>query len=153
MKKFTKAELRKRAFRRAASAAFSMWEEKGTSDTRLLETMMIPDELVTVGESLEGNDYREHVVPRMMLLVHCHETIFREHADDETVAVEKAVDLFERYLKIMRISGEKERPLLDDSDKGNLKTSMPDDWTFEGGSPFARLDAVGIKYRFYEESE
>lgn len=151
MKEFTEDELRRRAFRRAAYAAFSMWEEKGSSDTRLLETMMIPDNLVTVGESTKGNNYREHIVPRMMLLVHCHEVIFPEYANNEGGAVEKAVDLFDRFLKIVRISKEEDQPLLDHSDKGDLKTSMPDGWSFEEGSPFARLDAAGIEYRIYDK--
>jgi hypothetical protein len=69
-RRFSHEEMLGRAFYRIAWNIRSMWEEKGSSDTRLLIEPMIPDDFVLVGQSKaavdKANQYKEHVVPRMM---------------------------------------------------------------------------------------
>lgn len=144
MKNFSRDDLIDRAFLRVAMMMHGMWEEKGSSDTRLLENWLIPDDFVTVGESLAGTDHREHVVPRMMLCEKAH-AMFRDGASIEDVA-----SFLRRFLKIVLIS-RAEQQRLDNKDQLNLRQKMPDGWSFESGDVFARLAAADIKFRLYEK--
>ena len=67
---FSPAERLERASLRVAMHIRGMWEEKGSSDTRLLEALFLPDELTVVGRSrsYEGKGHREHVVPRLVII-------------------------------------------------------------------------------------
>ncbi len=141
---FSARELRARACLRAATAMFSMWQEKGSSDTRLLTPPIIPDELVTVGESIAGRDHREHVVPRNIICYECHD-MFLAGASVQSVA-----EFIGKYLKIVWIS-RAEQQKLDQGRQLNLRQRMPDGWSFESGSIFARLDKAGIEVKLYAD--
>jgi len=142
MGKFSEEELKQRAFRRVAFFMRDLWEEKGSSDTRLLESFFIPDPYVVVGESVSGRGHREHVVPRMVICQQCH-AMFRDGASLQEVA-----DLIQRFLKIVHITKEEQHRL--DVELG-LKQSMPEGWTFSQGDVFARLKAAAIEYRRYDD--
>lgn len=120
-----------------------MWEEKGSSDTRLLEAPLLPDDLTVIGESLGagGRWHREHVVPRLVVIKKCHEMLEMQAGDD---AIAKVV---RDYVKIVRITHEESQRLDLQANLG-LKQSMPPGWTFEGGDPYARLKAAGIQWRW-----
>lgn len=143
MNKFSKEELIERAFRRVAMMMHGMWEEKGSSDTRLLEHWLIPDDFVMVGESLVGSEHREHVVPRIMLCEQAH-LMFKNGASIQDVAA-----FLRKYLKIVLIS-RTEQQRLDNKDQLNLRQKMPEGWSFESGDIFARLNIADIKYRLYK---
>lgn len=70
---FSKAERHARACLRAARVMREFWEEKGSSDTRLLLEPLVPEELVLVGESLNGFEHKEHVVPSLVICQLYHE--------------------------------------------------------------------------------
>jgi len=74
---FSRAERLERASLRVAMLIRGMWEEKGSSDTRLLETLLLPDDLTIVGRSraLRGKGRREHVVPRLVIIAECHKML------------------------------------------------------------------------------
>lgn len=140
MSRFTRDELIDRAFLRVAQVMHGMWEEKGSSDTRLLQEPLIPDTYVVVGESLAGTDHREHVVPRAVICDHCH-TMFAAGVDLDTVAKH-----IRRTLKIVRIARD-EQIRLDRNDQFGLKQKMPDGWSFETGDVFARLKVAQITFK------
>lgn len=121
-----------------------LWEEKGSSDTRLLDTIFIPDSYVEVGESVSGRGHREHVVPRMVICEQCHD-MFHQGASLQEVA-----DLIQRFLKIVHITKEEQHRL--DVELG-LKQRMPEGWTFTEGDVFARLKAAAIEFKRYDSSQ
>ena len=137
---FTHDQLVERAFLRVAHVMHGMWEEKGTSDTRLLESPLIPDEYVLIGESIQGNECREHVIPRNVICNQCH-MMFSDAA-----SVDEVAKFTRTYLKIVCISKD-ERHMLDHGKNLNLRQRMPDGWTFTDGDPYARLILAGIKFR------
>lgn len=147
LEKFTKEELLQRAFRRCALVMYEMWEEKGSSDTRILHSPLIPDEYVYVGDSLDGTDHKEHIVPRMVICKGCHEIFEKGKLSGlpKSELIVKAADLIQKHLKIVRIS-RAEQQRLDHKSKLNLKQRMPENWSFEDGDPFARLKLANIQF-------
>ena len=138
MGNYSQNELRKRAFFRIAWNIHNLWEEKGSSDSRLLEAPIISDDLILVGKSLKGAEHREHVVPRALICYECHR-LYQEGAKIEDVAI-----LISKFLKIVLISKAEQKYL--DYTLG-LKIQMPDGWTFMDGDPYARLKAANIEFR------
>lgn len=120
---------------------FGMWEEKGSSDTRLLLPPLIPDEYVTVGESIAGREHREHVIPRKVICEECHK-LFSAGESTEAIA-----QFIRKHLMIVYIS-KQEQYRLDSGKELNLRQRMPDNWSFENGDPFARLQQAGIVIKF-----
>lgn len=141
MATFSKEELIQRAFHRVATIMHEMWEEKGSSDTRILLPPLIPDEFVTVGESIAGREHREHVIPRNVICYRCHE-MFNAGSDVQTVA-----KFIREHLKIVYIS-RLEQQKLDSGQQMNLRQRMPDGWSFDGGDIYARLHAADIVVKF-----
>lgn len=141
MTTFSEEELIQRAFFRVASVMFGMWEEKGSSDTRLLLSPLIPDAFMAVGESVAGKEYREHVIPRNVICYQCHK-MFEEGSSVETVA-----NFVRKHLRIVYISRE-EQEKLDKGNQLNLRQRMPDGWSFDSGDLYARFNAAGIKIKF-----
>ena len=141
MRNFSEEDLIQRAFQRVAMVMFGMWEEKGSSDTRLLLPPLIPDEFVIVGESAAGRENREHVIPRNIICYRCHE-MFSAGSSTEAVAA-----FIRRYLQIVHISKE-EQQRLDSGKELNLRQRMPDGWSFESGNLYARLEAAKIEVKF-----
>lgn len=140
---FTGEEKKHRAFLRTAMVIRGLWEEKGSSDTRLLQAPLILDELVTVGESLKGKGRREHIVPRAVLCDTAHQML-ADGASDEEVAA-----MLMKFLKIVHIHPD-EQVLLDGAQHFNLRQRMPDEWSTLDGCEFARLKAAGIEYKLYQ---
>jgi len=132
---YTKEEMKKRAIRRCADVLFGQWEEGSGVNTRIFE-VLVPDEFVTEGVSLKGNDHREHVVPLVVI---------RDQAMvmfDKGASVADVSNMIEKYLRIVNISAEEANYL--DHDLG-LKERMPDGWEFGSGDPLARLKAANIE--------
>lgn len=141
--KFSREELIERAFLRAATVMFGMWEERGSSDTRLLIPPLIPDEFVIIGESINGREHREHIIPRVVICNQCHK-MFSEGVDINTVA-----RFIRNNLKIIYISKD-EQHLLDNGKQLNLRQRMPTGWSFESGDIYARLNTAKIEFRIYD---
>ncbi|MEI6708499.1 MAG: hypothetical protein WCK96_15350 [Methylococcales bacterium] len=143
MPKFSREELIERAFLRAATVMFGMWEERGSSDTRLLIPPLIPDEFVIIGESINGREHREHIIPRVVICNQCHK-MFSEGVDINTVA-----RFIRNNLKIIYISKD-EQHLLDNGKQLNLRQRMPTGWSFESGDIYVRLNTAKIEFRIYD---
>lgn len=145
MKTFSEEELIQRAFLRTASVMFGMWEEKGSSDTRLLLPPLIPDSFITVGESVAGKEHREHVIPRNVICHRCHRMF------EEGSSIEEVANFIRNHLQIVYISKE-EQQNLDRGDRLNLRQRMPDGWSFDEDDLYARLSTAKIKVHFYNKS-
>jgi hypothetical protein len=141
MTPFTDAELLDRACLRVAGLIRGMWEEKGSSDTRLLEEPLLPDRLTVVGRSraLRPGDKarREHVVPRLVILKACH-AMLPAAADVEIAA------FIRDHVRIVMIT-EDEQHRLDHRDALGLRQTMPKEWV-PGGDLYARLRAADIAW-------
>lgn len=135
-------ELKARAFYRVAFVMHSMWQEKGSSDTRLLQAPLIPDHFVVVGVSVAGDEHREHVVPRKWICDESHK-MFQEGQSIESVA-----SFIQRHLKIVYIS-KKEQIHLDSRHGLNLKQRMPAGWASDRDDVFARLREANIEFKIY----
>lgn len=121
-----------------------MWEETGTSDTRLFLEPIIPYSFVLVGRS-KGNNatYNEHVVPHVILCRKCHDMLLLDNSDK---SLENIAMFIKKFLKVVQITKDEQMRL--DVDLG-LKQKMPDGWTFDTGDVFARLDVAGINYELF----
>jgi hypothetical protein len=131
-------ERKDRTFLRAAAHIRGLWEEKGSSDTRILDAFFLPDEFTVVGRShnYNGKGRREHVVPRLVIIKECHAMLERGE-DDKSIA-----KFIHDNVRIVLISKE-EQESLDHRDQAALKQTMPDGWTF-GGNAYARLQSANI---------
>ncbi len=140
---YSKEQRLQRACLRVAMVIRGLWEEKGSSDTRLLEGLLLPDELTVVGRSValengEGKVRREHVVPRRAIIMKCHDML-ADGQSDEAIA-----KIIRDNTKIVLVS-EAECERLDRVKHMNLKQKMPGGWEF-GGDVFARLQVAGIEW-------
>lgn len=144
-REFSDEEKREEAFLRAANALFSHWkisneEEKKSCEcethTRLFD-LLISDKYIIKGESIKGNEYREHIVPNSLIITHSYEMF------NNGYLVRDVAKMIEKNLVIIRISKEEQKKL---DVELKLKTKMPDGWEF-GDNPFKRLDIAGIKYK------
>jgi hypothetical protein len=140
---YSDSERLERACLRVAMHIRGLWEEKGSSDTRLLEALLIPDELTVVGRSvaLAGSTEkgrREHVVPRRVIVQKCHEMLKAKRGDQDLAAI------IRDYTKIVWIT-EAERQQLDRVEYHGLRQSMPAGWDFDG-DPFRRLKEANIAW-------
>lgn len=138
--RFTPAERLVRASERVVYVMRHLYEEAGHSHSRLLDDMLLPTELITVGRSraCEGKGYREHVVP-------CRKIVKRGHAMIECGRSDAEIAAFIRkHTKIVMIS-KAEASYLNRKSGMNLRQSMPKGWKF-GDDIFARLTAAGIEW-------
>lgn len=140
--KYSREQRLDRACLRVAIHIRGLYEEKGSSDTRLLEGLLLPDELVIVGRSRalrDGDPFRrEHVVPRLFIIEACHEMIERGQDD-------KALAAFIRdHTKIVLVTP-KEAETMDRRSELGLKQTMPSDWVL-GDTLFKRLELAGIDW-------
>lgn len=135
---YSHQQLWERASLRAVAHMRSLWEEKGASDTRLLESFFLPDIYTVVGrsDSCPQGGRREHVIPRLVIVAECHRMIERGASDEELASFLRA------NVKIVVVS-EEERRRMDLRGQLNLRQRMPEGWAF-GDDPFARLSAAGI---------
>jgi hypothetical protein len=135
-------ERRERASLRAAMHIRGLWEEKGSSDTRLLEGLFYPDEFAVVGRSLkyEGKGRREHVIPRRIVVNECHAML---ECGESDIAIARFI---REHVKIVLISKE-EQERLDSRHHFALRQIMPEGWAFgDGVDIFARLKHAGIEW-------
>ena len=95
------------------------------------------DDVIALNQKTDVNNYREHIVPCVMII----EEAFRMFDEDDASVAEVAV-MIQQNLFIVHIPAEKARVL--DVDL-KLKTTMPEGWKF-GDNVFARLDAANIDY-------
>lgn len=139
---YTREERLERACLRVAMHIRGLWEEKGSSDTRLLEGLLLPDELTIVGRSkaLKQGEARrrEHVVPRRVIVNECHEMLKRGDGDEAIAA------FIRHHTKIVLVTPA-EAEKLDRVAELGLRQKMPDDWLF-GGNVFRRLEVANIDW-------
>lgn len=130
-----------RACMRAVMHIRGMWEEKGPTDTRLIEALIIPDELTVIGysKSIIDRAHREHVVPRRVIIMECVRML-EAGASNAAIAA-----MVQTHLKIVKIS--KEEAALLDGPTLRLRQKMPPGWTF-GDDIFARLKMAGIEWAY-----
>jgi hypothetical protein len=140
--KYSYEEMLQRAFLRVSWNVHHMWQETGSSDTRLFLEPLIPNKFVIVGQSKKGGTYKEHVVPRILICTQCH-SMFENGESIETVA-----EFIRKFLKIVLITKE-EQELLDRGKNLNLRQEMPDGWTFQHGCEFERLKVAGIEFDLF----
>lgn len=131
-KQFTDSQVKERAVRRAALVLFELWEENRGTHSRLLE-MLVPDSYITIGTSVNGGGWREHLVPLARIRNECHRIFERGGT------VEEAEHFISVHLKVAHISPEERIRL--DFELG-LKSKMPENWV--PGDYLARLTAAGI---------
>ena len=129
-----------RACLRAAMNIRGLWEEKGSSDTRLIEGLLLPDEFTVVGQShaFDTKGRREHVIPRLVVIKEVHDMLERGATDAQIAA------FIRDHVKIVRISDE-ECLRLDRKDQLDLRQRMPMGWAF-GDDIYARLSAADIAW-------
>lgn len=125
-----------------------MEDERGVH-SRIFNYILHPENnYVLVGESQAVKDgakiHPEHVVPCVVLIEEVHNMIRRKISDNE---IAKFLSL---HWKIVNISKE-EASKLDSKNGLNLKSSMPDEWSFESGNTYARLKKANIKYTLYND--
>jgi hypothetical protein len=142
--KFTKQEWKSKMCMRAAQIMHDNFENGSTGIHSRIFEVLIPDEVVLVGESLKGNQYREHVVPCCLIRNECF-NMFKGGASLEEVA-----SAIERHVVIVKISFEE----ADHLDKTlGLKNTMPKGWEFNKGDIYARLKEAGIEFQLYNEQK
>ncbi|MDI7775151.1 hypothetical protein [Asticcacaulis sp. EMRT-3] len=136
---YTHEERYERACLRAAMHIRGLWEEKGRSNSRLLEGLFLPDEFTVVGRSLNylGTGRREHVIPCKVVIEECHEMLACGKSDDEIAT------FIRDHVKVVLISKEEQERL--DGREHGLRQIMPKEWVL-GGDIFARLNAANIKW-------
>lgn len=140
-REYTPDERLKRAAWRSALLIRGMWQEKGSSDTRLVDRPLIPDDLTTVGQSkgcVTGSGYREHVVPRKVIIDRCHMML---EAEDSDTTLEQMAGFIVEHLKIVRVTEDEAKRL----NAPGIKQSMPTNWVV-GGDIFARLKDAGVDW-------
>lgn len=149
MQEFSREERIRRAFQRTAYVMRGMWEETGTSHSRLLD-VLIPPGYVTVGKSVQaenigGKQISEHVVPLRTVCLRCYE-MFATGASDAEVATEMA-----RLVRIVQITPDEKQRLDRTPPVGlGLKQRMPKGWRVENGDIYARLTAAGIQWTQFD---
>lgn len=142
--KFTKEEWKRKMCMRAAQIMHDNFENGSSGIHSRIFEVLIPDDVVLVGESLKGNTYREHVVPCCLIRDECWK-MFKGDASIEDVAV-----AIERHIAIVRITFE-EAEYLDKSLR--LKNTMPNGWEFNKGDIYARLKEAGIEFHLYDNAK
>ena len=110
--------------------------------TRLFE-LVIYNDWITVGQSDNGGEYSEHVVP-LAFLVKMSKHIFFYHG----ATIEDLAKLLRRYLKVVKVTEAEARYM---NEGLRLKIAMPRGW--DGEDEFARLRSAGIKWRPIVPSE
>ena len=139
-REYSFGERYERACLRAAMNIRGLWEEKGSSDTRLIEGLLLPDDFTVVGQShaFSERGRREHVIARLVVIKEVHNMLERGSTDGQIAG------FIRDHVKIVRISDE-ECLKLDRKDQLGLRQRMPTGWTF-GDDIYARLSAAEIEW-------
>lgn len=132
--KFTRDQIKKRRIKRLAEIIHDHWEEGSGMDTRYFDHPFINDDYVVNGQSIDGGEYREHVVPRVYLRDKCLE-MYKAGA-----TIEDVTKVLLANLRVVKIRPEQAREL-----NRVLRDTMPPGWILGEGDPLERLHSVGIK--------
>lgn len=135
VKEFTKAEMKQRAIKRVAEVIYGQWEEGRGVHSRIFE-VLVPDDFVINGISKKGSDYREHIVPCVLIRNQANK-MFHQGA-----TIEDVESMINDHLRIVKISS-KEAKYIDNA--LGLKEKMPEGWEFGYGDPLARLYAGNVE--------
>jgi hypothetical protein len=137
---FSYEDLRKRAFKRAATALFSFWEEQKDNHpreaavhSRIFETL-IYENYIELNQKHSDRKYREHVVPCAYI---------RDLAFDmfwEGKNIDDVASMIERLLRIVYITNEQAEKL-----NAVHKSTMPSGWNPVSDSILKRLEDAGIE--------
>ncbi len=130
----------KSRFRILAETIYQHHHYKQNMHSRIF-SFIILDEWITVGESLKGKEYKEHVVPLALI----RDQVFKMFEEGESV--ENVGGFLEKNLKIVLITKKESHKL--DYQLG-FKSSMPSSWKW-GDDEFQRLKQADIRYILYEE--
>jgi len=137
---FTHEELRRRAFKRAACALFSFWEEQRDNHprsaavhSRLFETLIYNEYIELNKKEAPDRSYPEHVVPCAYIRNHAFDMFWAGKTTDDVAA------MIGRLLHIAYITKEQAEKL-----DAVYKSTMPKDWNPESDSILRRLEDVGI---------
>lgn len=140
---YSREELKARAFRRAADALFSFWEEQKdcvprTTDvhSRLFDTL-IYDQYIQRNQRKSTRTYKEHVVPCAYIRNLAFEMYWNGRSRED-VSV-----MIGRLLCIVYITPDEAR-IID----SKHKSSMPVDWNPECDSIFRRLEDAAIEIQY-----
>ena len=133
---FSSSDVFERRVRRLAELLRDHWEENSGFDTRFFERPFIHDHMVWRGRSVNGNDYREHIVPRVIIRDGCLAMLNAGASIDE---LQRAIVA---HLGIVEITRQEAHHL---DHELKLKTRMPVGWRFGIDDPFARISAARIE--------
>jgi hypothetical protein len=103
-------------------------------DTRYFDHPFIHNEYVIKGQSTEGGDYREHVVPRVYLRDKCMEMY------ENGSSIDAVVEVLLANLRIVKITPS-QAALLNEE----FRDTMPDGWVLGKDDPLERLHLKGIQ--------
>lgn len=137
MHNFSEEEVWTRSLQRIALVLHGYWEEGRGAHTRLFDTL-IPDHLITIGESVNGKGHREHIVPCVYIRNLANQMF------TDNLSVDDVSSMLERLLKIAHITKEEAKHL---DHHCKLKTNMPEGWESMTGSVTARLTVAGIQLK------
>lgn len=132
--KFSDETIKERRILRLAQMIFDHWEEGSGMDTRYFDHPFINDVYTVNGQSINGCEYREHVVPRVYLRDRCLEFF------DQGATIEDIKNILIKNLRIVKITNE-EASRIDTLHK----TTMPEDWVLGVSCPLERLRIAGIE--------
>lgn len=132
--KFTSQQIKKRRLRRLAEIIHDHWEEGSGMDTRYFDHPFIHNNFVVAGQSTEGGEYREHVVPRVYLRDKCLEMY------ENGASVDDVTEVLLANLCIAMITSEQAALL-----NKRFRDTMPLGWVVGKSDPFERLHTVGIE--------
>lgn len=141
MSRFTKEQLEKRIFERAAWVMKHIWEEQQDDPKRAARMhSRLFDILVgnprVLGTSKRGGGHKEHLVPCALLRDRAFE-MYWDGKSEQDVA-----EMFERFLVIAHIHPDEAHHL---DHRLGLKTTMPESWDWDTGLVEARLIEAGIE--------
>ncbi|MFZ1891843.1 MAG: hypothetical protein WAU37_06635 [Formosimonas sp.] len=131
---FKPEQIKQRRIRRLAQIILDHFEEGSGMDTRYFDHPFINDEHVIDGQSIDGGDYREHVVPRVYLRDQCME-MYKNGA-----TVESVTEVLLGNLRIVKIKPEQAVLL-----NKQYRDTMPAGWIIGKNDPLERLYSVGIQ--------
>lgn len=136
---FALSELKVRAFRRAAIALYSLWEEQKNNEkklvavhSRIFDTLIL-NEYIVLNKKEPTRKYPEHVVP----CAYIRNLAFKMYWD--ACSIEEVADMIGRLLRIAYITSD-QATLIDTK----YKDTMPESWDPKTDSILKRLEEFGV---------
>jgi hypothetical protein len=131
---FSDAEIKDRRLKRLAEMIYDHWEEKSGMDTRYFEHPYVNDVYTVSGQSKNGGEYREHVVPRAYLRDECFKLF------DKGASIDEVASILRANLRVVKISNEEAVRM-----NVKYKTTMPEGWVLGQDCPLERLNICGVE--------